>query len=513
MSKKKKKQQKRRSTGSASSTQPSEQSSGQTRGRQAPPPSQKPPRAEPLPPDDVPEKPAPSVEKKPPPPTPAPPSLPSLREHRGEPDDSLVEAMEQRWQAFSELEDYHEKVAMFRATVDEGLMDEENAIEMMISIFEEGTADYNDHDTFVELIELVRERLPDIYDIHVQYYLEQRATSAVISGKMDRLPAIMQELAEHAPDHVELYFNTLDMLIFYEQSELVAESLRITWPEIVKSSDLIGEEEIRVDVVYTIMLDYMQHTDQPSASDPALLKRLAPIAEADPDTMARWISRVRGTEVPTWSLSDFDLTPKQPGKGGGKKPRHLDSTALQHLHDLVWTFIGYLHREEGVAYVKGYVAANEFHRYIQERYHGDLVQQRNMLERPLSLRTDIPSNKPTRPDHVLCPDGETFDVYAGRLFGLFSPKRYKAATLMELLPAWLRFLEACQLLDADQHASAYDELREVIISSGLLWVNAEDQAPHHALRRAWNLSDEMERYADEQNALLLKNVEEFARKG
>ena len=67
----------------------------------------------------------------------------------------------------------------------------------------------------------------------------------------------------------------------------------------------------------------------------------------------------------------------------------------------------------------------------------------------------------------------------------FFPQRYKAATLMELMPTWLRFLESRQLIDARQREKSLQGLRELAGALLKVWqAYRDDPALHEGLQNS-----------------------------
>jgi hypothetical protein len=198
-------------------------------------------------------------------------------------------------------------------------------------------------------------------------------------------------------------------------------------------------------------------------------------------------------------MSDFDLkSPDRKSRSAfnerdeeDDEDQPLDS-GQQNLLDLSIEFLGYLRREEGVPYTKGELGRAQIQQYILRRHAGELEPRESRFEaptRPLKLKS-IP--KPTgRSDHGLCPDRDTLDHYLAQLFNFINPQYYKAAATFELVPAWLRFLESRQIIDAQQRTKTLFELRG--LDTELLKV-LERHLPDPALSigvRRWRENAEM----------------------
>jgi hypothetical protein len=84
------------------------------------------------------------------------------------------------------------------------------------------------------------------------------------------------------------------------------------------------------------------------------------------------------------------------------------------------------------------------------------------------------------------------DRYLGELLNFINPHHYKAAAMMELVPAWLRFLESRQLIDAQQRKKTLNELRGLDAELLKIW---QQYPADPALRQGmehWQDSAELE---------------------
>ena len=153
-----------------------------------------------------------------------------------------------------------------------------------------------------------------------------------------------------------------------------------------------------------------------------------------------------------------------------------------NLSRLISQFIGYLRREEGVPYPKGELIRGDLFKYFIRRHEGDLNPRLSMLEEAMHPGKKLPP--PPKPSHPLCPERVTFEVHLSGLVGFMNGLYQIAAALFEIVPAWLRFLESCGLIDADQHARNLEELRPLHADlSRLMESYREDLALFRNLQR------------------------------
>jgi hypothetical protein len=186
------------------------------------------------------------------------------------------------------------------------------------------------------------------------------------------------------------------------------------------------------------------------------------IADPDVDQLTEHIGDLAGQSPPTWTLADFTFRPVRKNRRNewdvedDEREKSPDAGA-KNLSRLIAQFVGYLRREEGVPYPKGELIRDQLFSYFVRRHAGNLDPRPSMLEHAINPRKKLP--RPPRPSHLLCPERVTFDVHLARLLGFMNSQYHMAIALFELVPAWLRFLEARGLIDAGQHAKSLEEMR------------------------------------------------------
>lgn len=115
-------------------------------------------------------------------------------------------------------------------------------------------------------------------------------------------------------------------------------------------------------------------------------------------------------------------------------------------------------------YAKGELARSELQQFILDRHSGRLEYQESMLQatqRDLDRRQKRrrpPKREFRRYEHVLIPDSERLDRFMSGLLGMMNQLYYRTAAFFEIIPAWLRFLESCGLIDAEARARAIGSL-------------------------------------------------------
>lgn len=196
------------------------------------------------------------------------------------------------------------------------------------------------------------------------------------------------------------------------------------------------------------------------------------------DPFSQYVAHLSGRAKRTWSLDDFQKPPRP--HRANKRERDSDNEEENNdeqpspvdgpeaLSCLVDEFVDYARHQEGVPYTKAALARDNIYRYIQQRQAGELGPRQSMLERMMKPQRK-PKPKPQAPDHVLCPDRDTLDRYFADMLHFMNPQHYDVAATMELMPAWLRFLETRGLIEASRREATLAELRDLQVTLLKLW--------------------------------------------
>jgi hypothetical protein len=253
----------------------------------------------------------------------------------------------------------------------------------------------------------------------------------------------------------------VDVLAYHGQLTALAEASHIAWPLIDSSDNILwGQSKYADWGINCILFEKLEISREIDGHDAQLTEQIRYYSkDLEVDRLNRHLKFISGHGDRTWSMSDFQKQ-DQHGKKGAKK-----STTLQHpvdwkamLSDLANEFVAHAHYQEGVPYTKLLLARNGIVEYIILRDLGKLEKRQSMVDAMMH-----PDRKPVAkakiPDHLLCPDRETFDRFLGDKLNFMSLRHYDAATTFELVPSWLRFLESRGLVDTKQSETAVNDLR------------------------------------------------------
>jgi hypothetical protein len=395
------------------------------------------------------------------------------------PPDPRIAVWNARWEAF-EAGDYADQLALFQHTLEEpDLMDDEMAFEMLNTLFH-ATIEHNDRERFEALVQRLRERRPEIYDAEAHYCLDWLMTNALVAKHSDRVPALAREMAALAGNEMDVWYRVETQLAYHGQLSVLVEAMRLAWPQVRRSPDIVswGIDEFAQRAIGYELLEYAERALAPEASDPALLARLHFYhKDIVPERVAAYLGHLTGQAQRQWTMRDFAFAPPrrrsrrdwdEEEDEDAADPPASQSPGDQNLYDLSIAFLGYVHRVEGVPSTKAELGRRELVKFICERHAGELEYQESMLEslqRDLSHRRQrrrppIPKFRPY--PHQLVPDSERLDRFLGGLLGFLNQLYYHAVAVFALLPAWLRFLESCQLIEAALRVQALRDLESLV---------------------------------------------------
>jgi hypothetical protein len=340
------------------------------------------------------------------------------------------------------------------------------------------------------LVGALRQRQPEVFREGAHFHLSRCLEDALAEGRLDAVPPLARELAARAGRDIDIVNRSLDALAYHGQLSVLVEAMRIGWPGVKTSANVIpwGISEFAEKGADYEILDYLEHTATPDPADSALLERVRFfVEEPDQEYLAEFISGLTGKAPRAWKVDDFALKPPRKRSRGDRddaeeedRPPH---EGARNLSRLITEFVGYWRRVEGVSFSRGELVRDHLFRYFLRRQEGDLDPQPSMLERALHPKKTLP--KPPRPIHPLCPERVTFDVHLATLVDMFNGLYHAAAALFESVPAWLRFLQVRGLIEAVTREKTVAELRPLHTSVLRLWERHTEDLTLYRAAQAW----------------------------
>jgi len=410
-------------------------------------------------------------------------------------DDPLFQARKACWDEF-EAADLESRIALFLRTLDEPeLMVGEMAFEMLNTLQHQMAAREERH-RFEELTEALRRQCPDVYAEEAGYLLSWRIDNALALGDSSATAALARELALIAHEAIDQFFQTMEQLAYYGELNTLLDIMPVAWPRLKASPDIVpwAVDDLASRATDFLIFARLERGELPDAADPELLKQISTYLDINPKSLDEYLGYLTGRTERCWSMAEFSFTPRSERRGFRDEDEEDEDEIDEHtekdpgrqnLIHLSAEFLGYLGREEKISYTRGEVGREQIVRYLLDRFDGELVPRPSMLESVLRPKKK-PDPPPPPPPHWLCPDRDTLDVCLSRLCGFLSAQYYKATALFELIPAWLRFLEARGLIDASRREATLSDLsglRDDLLKLG--GIGESDPALQQAVEH-WN---------------------------
>jgi hypothetical protein len=350
--------------------------------------------------------------------------------------------------------------------------------------------DNHDRATFAEALDTLHEQRPELYRRDAPYYLDWRIGDALAAGDLAALPELGSAIAETAGKDLDTFYIALDRLAYHGQLVLAARMMAQAWPHVGEGQKLTpwAPGEFARRAMDLTLLARLEQSCDLHPDDPELLAALERFARVDPAQLGRHIALLTSHEERRWALDDFAFRrqPRRQWDNEGEDEAQRDPAA-QHLDDLTLAFLGEIYRMDESSLSKGDMARKSIARYILERNVGKLAPDDSPFERGRSRKGHkTPRMIRQLPSNPLCPDRATLDRFLAGMLNFISPQYYEAAAALELVPAWLRFLERRGLLAAEQRAAALDDLRKLVSDAAPIWEQrTADPAVGSNIRLAW----------------------------
>lgn len=313
---------------------------------------------------------------------------------------------------------------------------------------------------------LEKER-PDVCQQDWRWHALYRLESAIIDGRDPQLTAGRDDLVRLASVDLDLFHRVADLLAWRGHTRLLTEVLQEALPRVQTGGGIMDRalESFEITVIACTYFRLLEESPSLDPFDPAVHQRLPKLSNLTCDYPEAFLQHVVGVRTEPWSLQE------------------LADPNWETLFHLSLEFVGHVHRTEGVPYLKAELGRRQIVRYLRERHKGVLHDRRSMLDRVLHPRP--PKPRP-RPDHILCPDIRTLDAFLADLLDFLNPQVYRVVACLEMIPAWIRFLEGKGLVEAAQGAKVLPSLRGLVVTTEALLRKAPvDPAARAALRTAW----------------------------
>ncbi len=385
---------------------------------------------------------------------------------------------------FKSADGFESKSDVFAASLDQELFDQEMALSMLedlsIAAFRAGSVIQ-----FLELAQVFRDKRPSIFDESSHWYLHIMINAALTCKRNEQVSDLFFEMSEKLSDEgIDPYSWTVDQLAYHGQLQILNDGIKKSWQWIEKSTEIVPwvkEQYLHRIIDYTVFV-YIERLGQKApfiarGDDPGLLESLSPWQKwIRTDVLIQQVSFIVGNHKPQYQIEDFN-------------------DSLTNWRDLTWEFLGYLRLFHGIPFTRAANQRELILEYLAERRRGKLIKKPDLMKR---LDPNFRPPKQKVPQHPLCPDRETMEIFANKQQTLFAVDLYKVASLAEAIPTWLEFLHDRGLLTDRMLSEASQDLKALLINLGNLLEKRIDEplfarSFREAMARISVLSAEQER--------------------
>lgn len=333
-------------------------------------------------------------------------------------------------------------IAAFKEALEAGTLDADEVFEWLNSIRDGlGGEDPEARARFAALVEELRQKAPELYQNNIPYFTDNLTGDAIAEGRWEAIPDLLAPFVEEPDRHADLFFKLIDQLLYHGQMRVLRDAMRRAWPAVQRSGELLpwAIEEFGAQAMLVELFDYLQTTAQPRADDPALLEATAPYGQWTEGWLEQAIPHLTAPASSPWQPADFGETVDADQWG-------------KNLWTLLLEFVADRHRA-GVPLSRGYMARTQLGEFLSwQLSNPTLSEDRPEKKKGGRLAKQLDGSS-------LVPRRAPLDRFLVKLFPFLGAQPYKAAALMELLPAYLHFLARINLIHPTEMDQALEELR------------------------------------------------------
>ncbi|HFQ93331.1 MAG TPA: hypothetical protein ENK32_04945 [Anaerolineae bacterium] len=286
-----------------------------------------------------------------------------------------------------------------------------------------------------------------------------------------------RQAAEGSARDLTAYEAMTDMLAYHGETAVLVELARQAMPYLQTNTALTSrrKQELAAQATDMLIFQYVESGGADLAALQAALELYMPVDEAQ---LASFVAILRGERAYRWQLSHFVVE---------EMSEERQQAAAQNTAVLMLAFLGYLHVQEQIPLSKGNFMRQLWPVYLVERRTGQLEER---LDMTAVIRGERPRPVIRPRPHPLCPDKATLEQYLTKLLN-YQAQSYKAAAVFTLIPAWLRFLQTCQLIDQTQQSAVSAELKSMADDLAAYWSDfSDDPTLRRDVEQDWfNLQD------------------------
>lgn len=374
-----------------------------------------------------------------------------------EPDDLLMSAIYKFYETF-ESADYATKWTLAEKMLVEEpeLCDEETAFEIGNSLFGDAV-EADDYARFLSLSRQMERHAPKAWAYNQEYMLEWETIFALIVGDHAVATSAFMRLSDTVADHIETYYRVMSAVAWYGKVDLVIAGMRRALPSINASTDIMGwaKDQFVEKIADFETVNALALYENSADAAPALTERFTTEYKLEiSDTFEQMLAYLFGERTPSAAADLYEFDSKNAIE---------DDPAATHVSRLVHAFFRYAIQEEQIPSVRVAQVKNYLGQYIALSSIGELQTKPSTTHKNNRKRRRTKVQKRAKKQTALIPERRQVDAYIAQYISsfLFTPY-YDIAGFVELLPAWLRFLNVSELVTASQVEDALTDLKPLV---------------------------------------------------
>jgi hypothetical protein len=330
-----------------------------------------------------------------------------------------------------------QQVIVFRRTLQAGVLDDEYAFEFLNAIKKDcDPSKPEDRAFYTHLLNQLQKQAPEVYQQSSAYYHRDLINFAIIENRWQDLSRLLSPYT--SGDELDIFLLVIAQLKYHSQLEPSIEAMKKAWPNIKDSTQYIEgtDEEFAWTLMELMLADYLESTSDPKPDDPALLEPTAFLLPWDEEWLTWFITTVTQSEPSEWNAASFSAN-----MGSEAWTRQLNSLLLEFVANR-W--------RAGFPLSRGLMAWHKFSEILHAQSKASRRKQKRKEAWPADLSVQV------------IPQADLMDRILGESFSIFGGEPYEVTATLELVPAYLEFLQNLGLVQSSERQQALRKIKPIV---------------------------------------------------
>jgi len=353
------------------------------------------------------------------------------------------------WDEFQQA-DLPDQQAIFLRALEAGELDDEYAFEMLETIHGQLDNTPAGRALYAELVGQLQDKAPELYKQSAGYYNTYLIKDAIENQHWEALPVLLVPYVEEPERSIETFIQVQEQLRYHGQLSLLIQVMQDAWPQLSQSSEVLpwAIEEFAGDLMHAHLFHYLEMTPSPQVNDPVLLEVTAPYGDWKEGWLERFVPPMSAPAPSAWQPEDFGLA--------------VDADRWdENQRRLLTEFVADRHRA-GIPISRAFMVLEQLSMALEQQFATSALPTLTHVKRRYKgKRSRSKTQQPTLRSFLI-PSYATMDKILVDLFPFLSGYPYKAAAVVEALPAYLHFLARLGLIHPTEMDAAFVDLRRLL---------------------------------------------------